>query len=451
MRAILIYLFLLGPLPAILMRPHVGVLMWALVSYMNPHRLTFGSAFSFPFLDIIAPLTLAGWMFSNEPKKMPSHTLVWLIAGFFAYTSLTAYLGTQPSISYDKWLIFLKIIFFSFVTIALINNRIRLMSLIWVSVLSLGYFGIKGGLFTVLKGGTSIVWGPAGSFIEDNNALALAMVMLIPLIRFLHMQTKNKYLRWALFASILLVLLSVFGSQSRGAFLALSAMLVFFVIISKHKALGFGMIGLALFAGLIFMPDRWTTRMETIGTFQSDSSAMGRVEMWKFADRVADDYPLGAGFDVFYNLDLRARYLGSANEGRAVHSIYFELLGEHGYFGLFLFLVIAATGFFTAQRIKVQSRASPDMQWAGELASMCQISMIGYAVAGAFLNLSTFDFYWQILAIIVITDLLLQRELNETATIAPAATGSGPLVGTGRTSSPKTSSPNRKGGRLHGQ
>lgn len=412
MRAILIYLFLLSPLPATFLRPHVGIMLWAWISYMNPHRLTFGSAFDFPFLDIVAPVTLAAWLFSREPKLPPNYPLVWLLAAYLLYTSLTTYFAVDSEVSSIKWLLFVKIMLFTIMTTILINNKVRLDAFLWIVALSVGYFGIKGGLFTVLRGGLNIVWGPPGSFIEDNNQLALALVMTLPLMRYLQLHAPNKFVRWAILGAMGMVLISIFGSQSRGALLAIGAMLLFWIAFSNRRAIGFGLILVATVIGLFFMPAKWTERMETIRDFEQDSSAMGRVQMWRFGMDVANDYPLGGGFDVFYDLDLRARYLGSAQVGRASHSIYFEVLGEHGYGGLFLFLFVGSTGFFMAQRVKSLTRKIKELAWAFDLAAMSQIALGGYAVAGAFLNLGTFDLYWHLLSIIVITFALTERELE---------------------------------------
>jgi hypothetical protein len=41
-----------------------------------------------------------------------------------------------------------------------------------VTTLSLALLGAKGGVFTLMTAGSYRVWGPPGSFIEDNNEFA---------------------------------------------------------------------------------------------------------------------------------------------------------------------------------------------------------------------------------------------------------------------------------------
>src|SRR5262249_52955534 len=82
-----------------------------------------------------------------------------------------------------------------------------------------------------------------------------------------------------------------------------------------------------------------------------------------------------------------------------VHSIYFEMLGEHGYVGLVLFITLLGTAFLTASKTIFTARRHPELRWAADLARMFQVALIGYATAGAFLTLATSHEYWQIVAL----------------------------------------------------
>ena len=86
-----------------------------------------------------------------------------------------------------------------------------------------------------------------------------------------------------------------------------------------------------------------------------------------------------------------------------MHSIYFEVLGEHGWIGLTIFLSLGLTALLTCSRIVKLSRDRPDLKWASDLAKMMQVCLVGYAAAGTFLNLATFDLFYHILTIIFLT------------------------------------------------
>lgn len=434
LRSLFVVVLIFATLPVILFKPHVGVLVWSWISYMNPHRLTYGMAYSFGFLTYVAGATIVGAFLAREPKKLPPHPLTWLLLAYWTWVSLTTLTAAYPEMAVPKWTLFSKILLFTLITTMFMQSKGRLHSLIWVIVLSLGFFGIKGGIFTILTGGSARVWGPPDTFIEDNNQFALAIVMLVPLIRYLYSQATIKLMRWILLGMMLTSVFAIFGTQSRGALVAITAMVLFLVWKSKRFIFGVMVLVVVGSIGLVFMPESWRDRMSTISEYETDQSAQGRITMWKFAIDVANDHPvMGGGFNIFYDEGYRAAYLPEGAIGRAVHSIYFEVLGEHGYIGLILFLLIGITTFFTGSAIIERTRNHADLKWAKELAAMLQVSVVGYAAAGAFLNLATFDLYYHIIAITVILRVMVEKLLAEKAatavpvsnrTLQPPAVGS---------------------------
>ena len=104
---------------------------------------------------------------------------------------------------------------------------------------------------------------------------------------------------------------------------------------------------------------------------------------------------------------------------RSAHSIYFEVLGETGFVGLGLFLMLGLSTILTAGSIIRLTRGRSDLDWARNLAAMLQVSLIGYAAAGAFLNLGFFDLYYAIIALVVVLKALVVKELRATEDAAP--------------------------------
>src|SRR3546814_1570351 len=100
--------------------------------------------------------------------------------GVVVWMSFANLFAMVPDLAFEKWTQSVKILLMTFVTMALMYKRERLQALIWLIVVPLGYFGSMGGLFTIVGGGTSHVWGPPGSLIADNNAHAMAVVMVLP-------------------------------------------------------------------------------------------------------------------------------------------------------------------------------------------------------------------------------------------------------------------------------
>src|SRR3546814_7746741 len=82
MRDVLILLLAFSVVPLTFLRPHVGILAWCWISYMNPHRLSWGFAYEFPVAMMIGLSTLAAWVLSKEPKKLPINAVSALMLAF---------------------------------------------------------------------------------------------------------------------------------------------------------------------------------------------------------------------------------------------------------------------------------------------------------------------------------------------------------------------------------
>ena len=224
MRDLVIVCIVLIAAAMALRRPWIGVLSWTWLSIMNPHRYAYGFSYDAPLAAIAAGSTLIGLLITRErdsPFKGPPVT--WLCL-FIAWFTLSWLLGLDMDGDYPQWNKVIKIDFMIFVGLALMRTKLHIVSLAWIVVISLALLGAKGGVFTILTGGGYRVWGPPGSFIEDNNEFALSLVMTIPLLRFLQLQVTQRWQKQTLLAAMLLCAVAALGSQSRGALLAIVAM-----------------------------------------------------------------------------------------------------------------------------------------------------------------------------------------------------------------------------------
>jgi probable O-glycosylation ligase (exosortase A-associated) len=161
-----------------------------------------------------------------------------------------------------------------------------------------------------------------------------------------------------------------------------------------------------------FMPDRWWDRMGSIQKYDQDASSLGRINAWMMAVNLANDRPLtGGGFEM-YNERVFARYAPDPTDIHSAHSIYFQMLGEHGYVGLMLFLLLWILVWRDASWIIRQARNRSELRWASDLAGMIQVSLVGYAVGGMFLNLAYYDVPYNLLVALTLTRLLVEKELK---------------------------------------
>jgi len=299
---------------------------------------------------------------------------------------------------------------------------------VWVMALSIAFYGIKGGIFTIVNGGVYHVRGPEGSFIGGDNEMGLALIMTIPLLRYLQVTVRNIWLRGGLHAAMVLCAVATVGSQSRGALLGLVAMGTFLWLKSRNKIFTaiLGIIAISLV--LLVMPQQWYDRMSTIQNYETDPSAMGRINAWKMAFNMAKNRPLGGGLDAFQSYSF-ALYAPDPDNVHDSHSIYFEVLGEHGFVGLALFLMLGLMTWRTASWVIGRARRDREKRWVADLAAMIQVSLVGYATAGAFLGLAYFDYYYTLIALVVLCKtVLVSGAAGKVAVPAPAAMEP-PLVG----------------------
>lgn len=411
-RDIVVTLIVVAVIPAALQHPSVGVLLWTWISVMNPHKLAWDFAVNAPFAAVAAGVTLIGLFVTRDKIVLPKDGVVIVLVAFVAFTALTTLTAIDRSGSMAQLNKVFKIQLMTLVAMAVLNERRYLQAFVWINVLSLGFYGIKGGLFTLRSGGGERVWGPPGGFIEGNNELALALVMAIPLMYYLRVVSTNRWVRIGLLAAMLLSGVSALGTHSRGALLAIVAMVVVLWWRSPRRSLTFVPMLLASVAAFSFMPENWLLRMETIQNYEQDTSAMGRINAWQTMLNLANDRLLGGGFSV-YSARVFGVYSPEPDNVRAAHSIYFQVLGEHGWIGFTLFLLVWIMGWRMASRIRRDARsAKGDLQSLGFLAGMSQVSLVGYAVGGAFLSLAYFDLPYNILVMLVVANRLLTDPLR---------------------------------------
>lgn len=418
MRDLVIALIVFGTLPLIFLRPYVGVLLFTWVSLMNPHRMTWGFAYDFPFAAVIGGTVLIALVFNKAPKRIPWTPATINLVLFIVWMTITTYFAFFPEAAQEQWQKVLKIQLMIFVTLMVITNRQQLQLLIWIIVISIGFYGVKGGIFALLTAGEHRVWGPEGSFIHGNNEIALALVMTLPLMRYLLLQSSNRLIQWGLVSAMGLCVIAITSSYSRGAILALAGMAFYLWIKSTRKvAIAIG-ITLAVSSIVVVMPGKWFDRIGTISNYQADESAMGRIYVWQYAINLAKDRPLVGG--GFWSFDRRLHHLYAPHTADPdtyvatdAHSIYFKVLGEHGFIGLFLFLSLLWLTIRTGTWLIRHTRTNPSLTWARDLTAMTQVSAVGYAFGGAFLGLSYFDLFYDLVAILVLTRHFVARDLQE--------------------------------------
>lgn len=429
MRDLLLLVLVLGLAPAALLRPHVGLLCYHWVSLMNPHRIVWGFMYGQPLAQLFGVLTLAGWVLTPERKRPLTAPLFWLLVLFAAWITLTTLTAEVPDEAWPEWQRVIKVIAVALASCALFADERRLRQFVAVVALSVAFFGIKGGLFVLATGGAHLVWGPPQSLIGDNNGLALALIAVLPLLAWLAETSPRRAVRLALWTAFGLTLVGILGTRSRGGFAALLVTGAVLALRSRHRIAFAAAALMAALVALLLLPPEWAERISSIERWDRDGSLALRLEVWAWTLELVERRPiLGGGFGIFTT--------NGISDGRdtwlAAHSIFFQVLGEHGWPGLVLFVLLLAGGVLTARNTARLARAHEDLAWAARLGSLLEVSYVGYVAAGALLSMAWHDLLYDLLAITILARALVREHLRATeeraARAAPAPDTSAPPV-----------------------
>jgi len=398
-------------------KPQVGILGWMWISIMNPHRQSFGWIYDFPLLDVIALSTILS-VFINFKKiaRAKPHPLLYLLVFYYIWVTLTTLFSVQWDLAFPKWLAFTKTMLFIFLMLFTMNKKHWIIATIAMFVLCIGQTGFKGGLFSLMTGGGYRIWGPPGTAWGDNNAVSLAMLMALPVTLALssYIKSHNKWSDYTLKSFAVTFFITIFGTQSRGALVGVLGVISFYALRSKHKIL-------AIFVGLIslatvytFMPQSWHDRMSTILTHQEDQSASTRLIQWQYAMDIATERPFfGNGFNAFYHQPYYQKYVAHLDENRSVHSVYFEVLGEQGYIGFFIYMLLGVTAVFSGKPNATAAQKIDNIKWTAPFLFTLQYSFVGFAVNGLTINVAHIDLYYYLLAIQILLISQVKQGLAE--------------------------------------
>ncbi len=421
MRDVIILGVIFGSMPLCFINPYFGILMWNWVAVFNPHRFAYGIAYNFPVAYVVALPTMAGMLFNKKMNRnVVTRETVLLLLLWIWFAITIFYASTVPlfsqhiGIGLAELLRVSKVLLMTLLTIVLVSSRERLRNLYLVLGLSIGVLAIKGALFGARTGGEARVWGPPDSFLTDNNDLALATNMMLPILFFLAAEEKRQWLKILLRIAFVCGIFSVLLSYSRGGLLGLVIVLSAVALTSRHKILTAAFVLLCAVLVFSYAPEQWMQRMNGFYHGNIDRSAEGRLNAWEFAIVLTQHYPItGGGFETF-TPDLFERYTpGLFFAGP--HSIYFQTLGEQGYVGLALFLGLLGSCWLSLRRLSRQAKQVPSLRWVGPYSYMLRASLLAYTISGAFLPRAYFDMFYTLVATIIVAKVICQRELAQFA------------------------------------
>lgn len=407
----------------------VSYLLWGWSGLIAINYYLYGFMAGIGYAQIYALITIIliyAKKDANLQKFKLNRTSILMLI-FLAHGFLSA-LFAYPDLE-RNWELFgnvIKTILFCLFMPMVVVSRFRVHALVLIIALAISFHGVLDGLKFIASGGGHNAQ-PIKKF-GDNNHLALILLMVLPFLYYLFQFSAKKIVRLGFLAVLLLIVLAIVTTHSRGALVGLFAIALWIILKSQKKILGAILISLCAVMVIQLAPDKWSQRMETIQAADEDASFMGRVASWKVNSAIAVAHPwLGGGFRAVQSHPVWDRFKDSpgllgfvatptlTRSGVAAHSIWFEVLGDQGIVGLLLFSALIINVFITRREIwKLIKQSGQSFLWAGVLADMLGASMLAYVVAGSLLSAAYFELPYICMMIMEVIKQQQQRQRQKT-------------------------------------
>jgi len=412
-RDVLLLLVFVVSLPVCFVRPFYGIILWTIVAFLNPQSYIWG-AVTFPWAMAVAIPTLAGMLIFSRGwmERLMSRELL-MLGTLWVWFTITTVVSTNTTLfshhasdTWLRWIFVSKILLMTAGTAAIVDSLFKFRVLMITIAGCFGVFILKALPFLAATGGAFRLYGPPNSMVEDNNDFGLALNMTLPIFFFLAQTEPNRWVKRLFAFCFAATIPSILFTYSRGALIGLVVVLGLMLLRSKQRVLLGLMVIIAMLVGLTFAPERWRERMDPNQGL--DGSALSRINSWTFAWNLASDYPVTGGGFATFSPDLFGRYAPNGADVKGPHSVYFQILAEHGFVGEFLYLSLVVICFLALWRLSRQAKEIGDTRVIA-YANMLSLSMVGFLASGTFLGRAYFDYFFTLVACVAI----LQRSARQ--------------------------------------
>lgn len=410
-------------LPMAVMSTFVGVLLWVWVAMLSPSDSLTGFMAGVPLNKMVVGLVVLSMIAPRQKKSLYLDSAGIALVLFCVSATISSQISISSVDSTSE--IFQKLMKESALALCImwvITTRLRIQALVVTVVLALAFIGVKEGLIGVLTGGGHKITG-IGS-VGDNNALATALLMMLPFALYVSRHLELRPAKLAVLAVAGLSLVTILLTKSRGGFGGLVVLAVLLVLNSDKKAIG--LVGVAAVCGAILFlaPPEIFSRLDTVNNLQADGSAVGRFVAWKVSLLIALANPVFGGgghavqffpvWDHFIPLIGSVDFISTPtvpSYALAAHSIYFEILGDNGFLGFGLYLSVIAATLLNCLSIRRMARPYPELRWARELAQAAILSIIMYLTTGALLSMGYFELFYITVGMVSACRMVVKREV----------------------------------------
>jgi probable O-glycosylation ligase (exosortase A-associated) len=414
LRDIILIVAIVGISGVALVRPFTGLLGFLVFSIASPQSMAW--EVTIPPVLPIAGATIIGYLASSEPKRLPYFSETYMLLGLWAVFVVSTLTAIYPDLAFPFLTHISKILLMVFISMAMVTTKERLVTLLRVIVLSLGFIGFKAGVFAISTGGQFMIWGPANSFLESNNTIGVALAMNLPMLFYFRHLEQRRWLRYLMLAMMLFSYPAIVCTFSRGAWLSAIAATGFIVWKNRYRWVAATAIFLVLpLLSAEMFPDRVANRYSDLQNYEEEASAQSRFWNWEFCRRVGFANPItGAGFSFPAEATIRQYYPELLREWQGkvwtCHSTWMTVFGEHGVPGFVLWIGLLGTCLVSTRRVqKTAKLTGANGAWTVSVAHMIQGSLLAYVVGGTFVDLNYFDILYQLVAVGVLLKSLAPR------------------------------------------
>lgn len=423
-------------------RPFLFTLIYAYVDIVAPQRLSYFMLNSVPVSLIVFAMAFLGYMVADDKKDSRFSVRQGAMVLLLIYCGYTTLQAAVPEAAWAKWDWVWKAMIFAIFLPLTLKTKLRIEALALFMVLCAAALIVTGGIKTLASGGG---YGVLVLLIDDNAGLyegsiiSMVAICIIPLILWLANHGTIFPPDWRVklfsYALIFAALLIPIGTQARTGLVCIAVLAILQLRFARYR---FVYAGMAVTLGLIaipFLPQSFTERMSTIQNYKADESASTRIAVWEWTWEYAKQNPFGGGFDVYrinkltyelaeddsqeeeelaYELEDEGP-VEIVDESRAFHSSYFEMLGEQGFPGLALWLLIHVGGVWRMEILRrryLKSRKESE-QWVAPLALALQNGHIIYLTGALFVGVAYQPFIYMLVALQIGLDTYLARRRAE--------------------------------------
>jgi putative inorganic carbon (HCO3(-)) transporter len=250
------------------------------------------------------------------------------------------------------------------------------------------------------------IGGPMGS----PNFYAMILIPLVPLALDRLWHERSGLLRLLAGGTLLVVVLSIVFTFSRGGFLALLVVGTLMLFWLRHRPVLLLALMMALLLLLPLLPAEYSTRLATIpGAVlgndlpPAEAAIRGRTSEWIVGWQMFLDHPFGGvgwnNYPIHYLSYSSQLGLDSRRTERSAHSLYLEIAAESGLPGLVIFLFLLAAIYAALWQAYQRFRSRPDGANYTGLVTALAIGLTGYLVASLFLHAAYPRFLWTLAGI----------------------------------------------------